>query len=331
MGIKVITWDDDKTQKEVLKRFRNAKEARIYHEEKWMRNERTVYSTSSTLNMSYLQTSLESNFNIGLPGVDGSNAEMNASYSMKNLRFIHAQMSANPPSVAMRPQTSDQDSHRKADAADRIVRWALRHYKMQENVDILSLQCLLYGTGVLKTVWDSTKGDIIEFNEEADEIKLEGDISVSIPFIWNLYLDPDGRSSETVKWIFERTYMDYDEACNRWPDKEDLLKKAKVEQKEYTNRGRESQLQDNHYNCVELLEYWETGLPTNGYLGRHCITTMEGEVIQPVRPSPFRFKRAGAVSEIEGKDLPDEVKEQMIEQLPDQAQLPYHVMTDIDS
>lgn len=330
MSVKVITWDDERTQKEVLKRFRNAKEARIYHEEKWMRNERTIYSTSSTMNMSYLQTSLESNFNIGIPGVDGSSADMNSAYTMKNFRFIHAQMSANPPSVAMRPQTSDQDSHRKADAADRLVRWAIRHYNMQENIDLLSLNCLLYGTGIIKTVWDSTKGDIVAFDEESGELKLEGDIAVKIPFMWNMYLDPDGRSTEDLKWCFERVYMDYDEACARWPDKEDLLKKARVDQKEYTNRGRESQLQDNHYNCVEILEYWETGLPTNGYLGRYAITTMEGEVIQSVRPSPFRFKKAGAVSDIEAKDLPDDVKQAMIDRIPEQAQLPYHVLTDID-
>lgn len=328
--VRVLSWDDEQTQKEITKRFRNAKESRIYHEEKWMRNERTIYATSSTLNMSYLQTSLESNFNIGLPGVDGSNAEMNAAYTMKNFRFIHAQMSANPPSVAMRPQTSDQDAHRKADAADRLVRWSIRHYTMQEHIDLLSLNCLLYGTGVIKTIWDSTKGDIVEFDEQTEEVRLEGDIDIKIPFMWNIYLDPDGRSQETLKWVFEKVYVDYEEACMRWPDKIDLLKKSKIDQKEYSNRGRASQLQDNHYNCVELLEYWETGLPTNGYLGRFCVTTMEGEVIQAVRPSPFRFKRAGAVSDIESKDLPDDLKQDMIDKLPEQAQLPYHMLTDID-
>jgi hypothetical protein len=293
-------------------------------------NERAIYATSSAMQLNYLQTSMESSFNIGLPGVDGSSAEQNVAYVFKNFRFIHAQMSANPPSVAMRPTTSDKEDHRKADAADRVVRWAIRHYKMQEQVDQMNLHTLLYGIGMMKTVWDSTKGDIIEFNEESGEIKLEGDIAVTIPFIWNIFLDPDARNWDDCKYVFEKVYMDYDEAVGRWPDRIDTLKKAKIDNRDTKNRGRETQLQDRHFNSVELLEYWETGLPTNGYLGRYTITTVNGEVIEPCRPSPFRFKKAGAVSAIENSDLPDDVKEMKIDALPDQAKLPYVILTDID-
>lgn len=330
MGVKLHTWDDAKTKIEIGKRFKNAQNSRIYQEEKWIRNEKTVYSVSMTQNMSYLQTSLESNFNVGLPGIDGSNADVNVSYAFKNLRFIHAQMSANPPSVAMRPTSSDQDDHRKADAADRIVRFAIRKYNMQEKADQLTLHALLYGTGVLKTVWDSSKGDIISFDTENDEMLLEGDIDIGVPFIWNLFLDPDAKAWDEVKWVIERVYVDYEEACLRWPGKIDVLKQARVEQSAVRNRGRDTQLQNDHYDCVELLEYWETGLPSNGYMGRYSITTTDGEVLEPTRPSPFRFPRAGARNRIESMDIPDDVKESRMNALPQQASLPYHILTDID-
>lgn len=330
MAVKILPWDDDKTKKEVIKRWENCKENRIYHEDKWLRNERSIFSTSGSTNMSYLNTSLESNFNIGMPGVDGSNAEMNVAYAFKNFRFLHAQMSANPPTVAMRPENSDQENHRKADAADRIVRWSIRHFAMQEKSDMQNLHTLLHGTGVLKTIWDSTRGDIIDFDEESGELQLEGDIAVTTPFTWNIFLDPDAKAMDELKFVIERIYIDYDEACARWPAKIDFLKKAKVDAKQYDNRGRQSQLQDNHYNTVQLLEYWETGLPTNGYLGRYCIVSTDGDVIEPVRPSPFRFRKAGAAAHIEQMDLPDEIKQAKISRLPEQAQLPYHILTDID-
>jgi len=139
-------------------------------------------------------------------------------------------MSANPPAVAMRPQTSDQDDHRKADAADRIARWALRHYNLQEKQDQMDLHGLLYGTGVMKSTWDSTLGAIISYDEERNEVEMEGDINISVPFIWNIFLDPDAKSWSEVKYIFERMYIDYDEALARWPDKEDILKAARVEE-----------------------------------------------------------------------------------------------------
>lgn len=334
IAVGLITWDDEKTRVEVNKRYRNAAASRILLEDRWIRNERTAFSTTNGLNTTTMTSgSLENSYISGLPGIDGSDADMAVAYVFKNLRFIHAQMSSNPPSVAMRPATSDQDDHRKADAADRVVRWAIRHYTMQEKMDQLSLHALLYGTGVIKQIWDSTRGDIIGFDDETGEIELEGDISVSVPFIWNIYLDPDAKSMDELKYVIERIYMDFDEACARWPDKIDELKKGRIENNSdvpVTNRGKTTQLQNTHYNSVELLEYWETGLPTNGYLGRYCITVLDGSVIEPVRPSPFRFTQAGSVSEIENSDKPDEVKEALISRLPQQAFLPYNILTDID-
>jgi hypothetical protein len=94
----------------------------------------------------------------------------------------------------MRPTSSDQEDHRRADAADRTVRYMVRQYLMQENFDNLTLNTLVYGTGVIKTIWDPTKGDIVEFNKESGELTLEGDISIGVPFIWNIFLDPDART-----------------------------------------------------------------------------------------------------------------------------------------
>lgn len=332
MGIKLDTWDEAKTKAEILKRYKNASSARSsLVEDRWIRNERTVYASTSFQNLSYLQNSLESNYSTGIPSIDGSNSDVNSAQVFKNFRFIHAQMSSNPPTVAMRPASSDQEDHRKADAADRIVRWALRKYNLQEKVDQLSLNALLYGTAFIKTVWDASRGDIMGFDKEKEEIQLEGDIAITVPFLWNMYVDPDARSWDECKYVLEEVYMDFNEALIRFGrDKEDQLKAAMIEDKQATQVGKSSNLQQSHYNSVRLIEYWEIGLPSNGYLGRFCITTINGDVLEPCRPSPYRFKAAGAVSKIESSDLPDEVKEARIESLPEKAHLPYHVLSDID-
>lgn len=331
MSVKYSIWDEEKAKKEISKRFKNAAKSRSQLEDRWTRNERTIYSINSQNNYNSLDYSITDALGVG---PDQSDADVNIAYTFKNFRFIHAQMSANPPSVAMRPTSSDQEDHRKADAADRVVRWAIRHFSMQERVDQMNLQALLYGTGIIKTVWDSTKGAILEVDSETGEMQLEGDISITNPFTWNIFLDPDAKNWDEVKFIIERIYMDYDEACVRWPDKEDELKAARIEdsnQPGNRENSRNTELKDDHYNSVELLEYWETGLATNGYLGRYCITTIGGDVIEKPRPSPHRFVKAGAVYQIENNDkYTDEEKEYLISKLPEQAQLPFHILTDID-
>lgn len=330
--MKPIAWTDDITKQEVAKRFRNASESRRSDEDRWASNERAIYATSNSQQSSQLQSNLENSFNTGIPDISGSNADMNVSYTFKNFRFIHAQMSSNPPSVVMRPTSSDQEDHRRADAADRVVRYSIRQYNMQEKVDQLTLNTLLYGLGCVKTTWDSGKGAILEFDKETGEMKLEGDISVEVPFMWNIFIDPDAKSIDGIKWAIERLYLDYDEACMRWPNKRDELKKARIEKKDGagSQQGRNTNIQDDHYNVVELLEYWETGLPTNGYLGRYCICLADGTPIEHCKPSPFRFKKAGAVANIEAMDISEDEKERRINRLPEQAQLPFHFLTDID-
>lgn len=334
--MKLETWDSAQVKKNVGKRFQDASASRQVHENRWLRNEASVYANGlpqagffSPGGTGDAGTAYSSPF----PAVDGSISEVNIAYTFKNFRYIHAQMSSNPPSVVMRPTTSDADDHRKADAADRVVRWAIRHYMMQERIDQFSLSTLLYGMGVIKSVWDSSIGDIIDYDEERGEVTLEGDIAISIPFIWNIYLDPDAKAISDIKWVIERIYIDYDEACVRWPDKKELLEKARVQKSGSAQAAinQQSNLKDDHYNSVELLEYWETGLPSNGYLGRFCVTTCSGDEIEACRPSPFRFKKAGAVSQIEQRDdITDEEKEALIKKLPEQARLPYRFLTDID-
>lgn len=334
MSIKIVTWTPSQAKTTLSKRYRNSLDSRRWLEDRWEQVERTIYSGRGGRGLPFTP-SLEASFTTALPGPDSSNAELSMDYVFKNVRFIHAQMSANPPSVVMRPTSSDQDDRRKADAADRVVRYAIRHYSLQEQVDRMTLQTLIYGTGVIKFVWDSTKGDIIETDQVSGEVKLEGDISITTPHIWNIYLDPDAETENDIKFVFEEIYLDYEEACARWPGKEDLLKAHLMSGGESDSAspystGRRSILKSDKYNVVKLLEYWETGLPTNGYLGRYTIITPDGDEIEPLRPNPHRFVRFGSISKILDLDIPDEVKERRIDRLPQVASLPYAFLTDID-
>ena len=321
MAIKLTAWDDQLAKKNIMKRYENAVTARRPYESKWRASEKAVYQSSNFGDFT--------EWGFPLEGVDESDADSNAVYLMKNLRFLHAQMSANPPSVAMKPTSSDQEDHRRADAADRWYRWALRKYQLQEHFDQLTLNTLIYGTGFMKVIWDSTKGDIIEFDEETGEIELEGDFGISVPSPFNVFFDPDAKVWPDVKWVVEKVFVDFDEALTKWPEKKEELEAAKEAASEKTPyAGKQNTA--NQFNSVELWEYWETGLPSNGYLGRYCVMTPTGAIIEPCRPSPFRFRKAGTMRKILDSDLPDDIIEAKLERLPHQALLPFHILTDID-
>lgn len=323
--MKVQVWNKSQAKEKVSKHYTNSQTARKPFEFSWQRAEAILYSTSGSVN-----AVVESQGAEGKDEVDsGTTRNTNSALVFKNVRFLHAQMSANPPSVMFKPTSSDQEDRRRADAADRVARWALRQYKLQEVFDQSNLNTLSYGNGLIKTTWDPHRGAILEYNKESGEIVLEGDIHVYVPFLWNIFLDPDARSWDEVKWIIEEIYMDFEEAVGRWPEHEQLLKTCLVSEDEGDNSS--SNLSANRFNCVKLLEYWETGLPVNGYMGRYGICSKDGTPLEEFGPNPFRFKQAGSVRAIEmDENLTDEQKELAIEKLPERARLPYHLTTDVD-
>lgn len=310
---KVVIWNKETAEKELYQRLHYALDERKDRGYRWEENERTLFNARGgnavSANVSY-------SYDSDVPAVDGvdqSNSNIGTNYSFKNLRLIHAQLSANPPSVVPRPTSNDPEDRRRADAADRLIRYALREYKLQEMVDLANLNTLIYGTGFIKTMWDKDSGDILEFDEETGEIEMEGRFSISVPDPWSIYVDPDAACWDDVRFIFEKVTMPYEEAVFRFPEKKELLEANRFETKNQASnydKTSSSSIDKRHYDVVELYQYWEKGLPTNGYAGRFCWCTRDGMLITPIEKNPERYG-----------DKDSKIKK---------AVLPFHIFTDID-
>lgn len=314
MSGKIINWNNEQASIEMKKRLGNATAARTRHEQWWRNAEKTAFATGFT---NWGRENFQAGLEVAFDQVDSSMADVNISYAFKNLRFLHAQLSANPPAASARPTSNDPDDKQKADAAGRLLKHALRQYNLQELFDKCSLNTLTYGTGFMKTTWDQFKGAIMEVDDEGNVVT-EGDISFTVPNTWDIFIDPDADTWDDVRYVFERRQIPYEEACYLWPDKEDILKKNRVQNNltssfAYTASQSAALLSGTKYDVIEIYEYWEKGLHTNAFLGRFTITTKDGELLEEVTPNPFRFKPQG-----KGK-----VKYEI-------AHLPYHMFSDID-
>lgn len=321
---RLIVWrDEEEIQRNLHERFVAAKQSRKDFERQWEVNERVIINGDGT--QIDPATMLNDMFSEESP--DGNAQRVGVNKCLKNLRLIHSQMSANPPSVMPRPNSADSDDRRKADAADRIVRHAMRKYKMPEHLDKLSFYTLLYGTGFIKEVWDSDAGEILEVADNGD-LTMEGDIDVSVPSPWNIYPDADVSDWEDARYVFEAFYLPYETALYMFPDKEKLLKSYRLTQDQQHVSGtgmnaREARLTYKS-DVVFCLQYWEKGLPQNGMQGRFCWCTERGEPLTKMGPNPHRFRRP--LSRIDAETL----KEGKEPTRPERAYLPYNIMTDID-
>lgn len=319
---KIVPWTGETAERELKKRLSYAKTARKDVELEWKDAERILFGNEGA------EASISFKSRAEVDPLDWEATQqrkaLSINYAFKNHRFLHAQLAANPPSVVPKPTSADPSDHQKANAADRLIRYALRGYKMQEKVDLASNNCLISGTSFIKTIQDSDAGDIMEVNQDTGEALMEGDISITVPSHWHIFPDPDATTPEEVKWIFELIYMSYEEACFKFPENQDLLKEIRIQEKDVDENTASNARHSAgpKYDVVPIYQYWEKGLVYNGLIGRYGYCTEQGKVLGKIGPNPHRFSRP----KDKGIDAPDTNSPQM----PEKAELPYHIFTDID-
>jgi hypothetical protein len=159
---------------------------------------------------------------------------------------------------------------------------------------------------------------LLDLDEETGEMTLEGEYNITVPNIWDIYIDPDATRWKDVTYVFEKLTIPWEEAAFRFPEKLELLKKFRKQQLEQqpSSNDNGSLLKDKKYDIVELYEYWEKGTPMNGFLGRYCICTEHGHLITEMMSNPEKY-RPGYDSGSKVKKLP-------------KAVLPYQIFTEID-
>jgi hypothetical protein len=272
---------------ELQKRWAAAKEFRAEKEAVWEENERYYYEIAAA-NGQAVNLSTE---DLEALGVDTDESELSLrdvaiNYVSRDIRYMHAMMSANPPTVKIVPLGVDIENEERADAADITARWAREHYTLDEVSDQRNLKTLTKGTGYIITRWDSTLGDILEYDDASGALTMTGDCRIYSPSTWNIWLDPDARSANAylpdgVKWFFEEIPMSLEEAVMRWPDYEKELKatsggavtsrfRSFFTSKETAKRGLDK---------VKILCYRERAEAVNGMKGRHAYWLENGCVL----------------------------------------------------
>lgn len=312
-------WTDERAKAQLSQRLRNAKDARRQYERQWEDNYRTVYAARASQRNAPLNNaslSFSSAAELGISDIDAGDSDVSVNYVLKDIRLIHSQLSANPPSVIPRPQSNDPSDRHKADSADRIVRYGIRQYKMQERKDKLTLNTLICGTGFAKGIHNPELGEVIDFDEKSGEVTMDGDYELSTPSTFAIFPDPDPDDWDKVTYVFEEIIMPYERALYMFPDKKEEMEAYRTQTKEMSQGG--TGVKKELFDSVRVYQYWEKGLPYNGMVGRFCWCLEDGTLLKPLTKNPHAFARPRTKM-----DPPDKPLLKV-------ARLPYHILTDID-
>lgn len=332
MKYKILPWTKSEAKKILERRLKGAKEYRkMLLEPEWAMCRNSIFDDPD----------LYANLTSGLEAGDTEDFDLGSridvKYAFRNYRLVHSHMSANPPVATARPQSQDQEDRRAARAAGQVMRWFFSTEDMHDKNDLVNVDLLSTGTGISKVLLDKGEGDIVSFDKEKMEVELEGRIKlvkVPVDFIW---IDPNAKTQDDVKYIFELVQMSISEIKSCMPNKVAMIRKSATTNKTYDPRsetmsgilgsGGETGASDNGIDTLyNLYHYYEVGLPENGMLGRYCMLTDDGTVISDLSISPCLSYPA--------PDLKERKKARQEGRTPERgvpkAYLPYQIITDID-
>lgn len=275
----------EELKQKLLQKLTWAKKHRTKVERQWKANAQILDHASGSMDMN-ATLSFDNSQELINGAIDSSNVEVGVNYAFKYTRFIHSQLSANPPSVITSPTSSDPKDRRSADAADRILRHIRRDKNLQEVVDQATLKVLKKSIGWIKVFWNPDKGDIFDFNEETREVIMEGDIDIYSPATEDVWIDPDANRWSEVKYTFERILLSEEEAIFRFPESRDIIEDNMQQKARKLVGGVIEDQKDKFEPQIEIYEYYEKGMPINGGVGLRAYILESGDLLEPATKNP---------------------------------------------
>jgi hypothetical protein len=284
--LRVQSWSEADFRSNLTKRLAYAKSYRKRREEQWATNEEIYYNAALNEGSSVNISSEDLEAADATDDMELSVREVAINYVFRDIRYMHSQMSASPPTVKIIPTSTDTEDEERADAADIAARWAKEHYLVPSVVDQRNLKTLTKGTGYLRYSHDSTLGKVIEFNEESGELLMSGETRLYSPSTWKIWLDPDACCSDVnaingPRWFFEQVDMSFEEAAMRFPKYVDELKKAsapKTTASRFKFWGGEKEERGGE-DKISVFFYAERGEALNGMKGRQAYMLEDGCIL----------------------------------------------------
>lgn len=217
---------------------------------------------------------------IGSAG-DVSDNFMGINLSSRNLQLIFSQLMSNAPVVMAIPNSNEQDDINSAKAGEATTSHMRKVYGMDNVVSLGVYNTFVYGTGFVKQLFDGGKGAIAAIN---GAVRSLGDHVFSAPLPWDIYIDPNAKTVDTISWMTERMFVHYEEAIAFFGEEfADTLLAYRVDynstpaQGSYS--GNTSLFYDIRFDCIEIFERWETGTKANAFKGKLTYHLRDGRIL----------------------------------------------------
>jgi len=215
-------------------------------------------------------------------------AQMNHTYTF--VRLLSSTLMQNEPITTASPATTDRKSRDAADAADSLIRYARKKYKVRDHADRMVNDTFIHGIGIIRVDFDKNDGELIDAKKAKGkdlDMVFSGEIKLRNPEIRNYTILSTSNSLLDAYGYLEKIYLSKEEAEALYP--EFAGKFVSVEKQANDNNIEDKDSKQNE-DLVVLYEYFEIARPINGLKGRHVLTMSDFKPII-IEDHPYNHKK----------------------------------------
>lgn len=187
------------------------------------------------------------------------------------------------PAMQARAINTDYKSLVQTKLANGLLDYYMRDHRLEEYLKTAVEYAIVFGSGYVKMEWNSTKGEVYEYNEELGIEIREGDIEFQNLSPFDVMFDTN-REDRKHDWVLTRSFKNRFDLIAKYPEYENKILKlpTKSELMQFTMFGY-------HYDETDLIPIYEfyhkrtESMPD----GRYMLYLSEDTVLLD-SPMPYR-------------------------------------------
>lgn len=215
--------------------------------------------------------------------------QVTANLMFSTERVVVAKTSAQDPKPSVTPATNTDEDREAARGLEGLIKYHWRKQDMDvEWICFLSEQWST-GGGWWKCIWNPEAGEIIRVEDDIaeefdipqqDRVRRTGDIEVSAPSPFNIFVDPGASNDRQARWIIHVHYLHVDEVWERWDEEVDADSPSQHGASWVRDTGSDY---EGYSELAMVKEYWER--PSKAYPGGRRYVVAGDKLLESEEPA----------------------------------------------
>jgi len=226
-------------------------------------------------------------------GEQGENAQISLNHYRNISQHILTMITSTKPSFIAKSANGDSKSTIQAKLATSLLEYYLRDKSLERILKKAVEYALVLGSGYIKMEWNTSVGNVYEYDEDTGEEVREGDVQFKNLSPYDVLFDVS-REAENQDWVVCRTFKNKFDIITKYPDMADRIQGLKTKDQFYTLRTvRNSFDESDDIPVYEFYHKKTETLPNGRYL-----LFLEDEIVLIDQDMPYPdlpiFRIAGA-------------------------------------